>query len=176
MAKFTSQFLDEIRARLPVSEVVGRRVVLKRSGREFRGLSPFNKENTPSFFVNDQKMAWFDFSSARNGSIFDFLMQIDGLTFPQAVEQCAAMAGIPMPKDARVRNRSPDEQRSWEEQESRREAEMARWRAERDSENVLNEAEMIEAAAGIWRHVVPIAGTHAEAYLNARGLPTPKEG
>src|SRR5258708_3031445 len=56
------QFLDELRARLPVSEVVGRRVRLKKAGREWKGLSPFNKEKTPSFFVNDQKMAWFDFS------------------------------------------------------------------------------------------------------------------
>ena len=61
--RFTPQFLDELKARLPVSEVVGQRVKLTRSGREFKGLSPFNKEKTPSFFVNDQKQAWFDFSS-----------------------------------------------------------------------------------------------------------------
>jgi DNA primase len=61
--RFTPQFLDELKARLPVSEVVGRRVKLVRSGREFKGLSPFNKEKTASFFVNDQKQAWFDFSS-----------------------------------------------------------------------------------------------------------------
>jgi DNA primase len=53
--RFTPQFLDELKARLPVSEVVGRRVKLVRAGREFKGLSPFNKEKTPSFFVNDQK-------------------------------------------------------------------------------------------------------------------------
>ena len=55
--RFTPQFLDELKARLPVSEVVGRRVKLQRSGREMKGLSPFNKEKTPSFFVNDQKEA-----------------------------------------------------------------------------------------------------------------------
>lgn len=53
--RFPPSFLDEIRARLPVSEVVGRRVKLKKQGREFAGLSPFNAEKTPSFFVNDQK-------------------------------------------------------------------------------------------------------------------------
>ena len=74
--RFTSQFLDELKARLPVSEVVGRRVKLVHAGREFKGLSPFNKEKTPSFFVNDQKQAWFDFSSGKNGSIFDFVMEI----------------------------------------------------------------------------------------------------
>src|SRR5262245_38139894 len=96
--RFPSQFLDELRARLPVSEVVGRRVRLKKAGREWKGRSPFNKEQTPSFFVNDQKMAWFDFSSGKNGSIFDFVMMTEGLTFPEAVERLAAQAGIPLPK------------------------------------------------------------------------------
>ena len=96
--RFSAQFLDELRARLPVSEVVGRRVKLKKAGREWKGLSPFNKEKTPSFFVNDQKMAWFDFSSGKNGNIFDFLMQTEGLSFPEAVERLAQQAGMPLPK------------------------------------------------------------------------------
>src|SRR6188472_3126739 len=96
--RFTSQFLDELKARLPVSEVVGRRVKLVRAGREFKGLSPFNKEKTASFFVNDQKQAWFDFSSGKNGSIFDFVMLTDGVTIPEAVERLAQMAGVPLPK------------------------------------------------------------------------------
>ncbi|MDI1347193.1 MAG: DNA primase [Pseudolabrys sp.] len=96
--RFTPQFLDELKARLPVSEVVGKRVKLIRSGREFKGLSPFNKEKTPSFFVNDQKEAWFDFSSGKNGSIFDFIMLTEGVTFPEAVERLAQMAGVALPK------------------------------------------------------------------------------
>src|SRR5215813_13422543 len=99
--RFTPQFLDELKARLPVSEVVGRRVKLVRAGREFKGLSPFNKEKTPSFFVNDQKQAWFDFSSGRNGSIFDFVMESEGVSFPEAVERLAQMAGVPLPKISR---------------------------------------------------------------------------
>jgi DNA primase len=95
--RFTPQFLDELRARLPVSEVVGRRVKLKKSGREWKGLSPFQQEKTPSFFVNDQKQAWFDFSSGKNGNIFDFLVQTEGLSFPEAVERLASMAGVPLP-------------------------------------------------------------------------------
>ena len=96
--RFSPQFLDELRARLPVSEVVGRRVKLRKAGREWKGLSPFNKEKTPSFFVNDQKQAWFDFSSGKNGNIFDFLMQTEGVGFPEAVERCAAMAGLALPR------------------------------------------------------------------------------
>ena len=99
--RFSPQFLDELKARLPVSEVVGRRVKLTRAGREMKGLSPFNKEKTPSFFVNDHKQAWFDFSSGKNGSIFDFVMQTEGLSFPEAVEQLANLAGMPLPKVSR---------------------------------------------------------------------------
>src|SRR5438445_2910834 len=99
--RFPPQFLDELRARLPVSEVVGRRVKLRKAGREWKGLSPFNKEKTPSFFVNDQKQAWFDFSSGKNGTIFDFLMLTEGLTFPEAVERLAAEAGLALPKVSR---------------------------------------------------------------------------
>jgi DNA primase len=104
--RFTDYFLDEIRARIPVSEVVRRRVALKKQGREWRGLSPFNKERTPSFFVNDQKGFYHDFSSGKSGDQFKFLMETEGLTFPEAVERLAAMAGLPLPKST-----SEDERR-----------------------------------------------------------------
>ena len=95
--KFTPQFLDELRARLPVSEVVGRRVKLRKAGREWKGLSPFNKEKTPSFTVNDEKGFYHDFSSGKHGSIFDFVMETEGVSFPEAVERLAEVAGIPLP-------------------------------------------------------------------------------
>jgi len=95
--RFSPQFLDELRARLPVSEVVGRRVKLRKAGREWKGLSPFNKEKTPSFFVNDQKAMWFDFSSGKNGNIFDFVMLTEGVSFPEAVERLAGQAGVAVP-------------------------------------------------------------------------------
>ena len=95
--RFTPQFLDELRARLPVSEVVGKRVKLKKAGREWKGLSPFNQEKTPSFTVNDQKGFYHDFSSGKHGNIFDFLMETEGVSFPEAVERLAQMAGVPLP-------------------------------------------------------------------------------
>src|SRR5262249_32403340 len=95
--RFPPSFLDELRARLPVSDVVGRRVKLKKAGREWKGLSPFNQERTPSFFANDQKGMWFDFSSGRNGNIFDFVMATEGVSFPEAVERLANMAGLALP-------------------------------------------------------------------------------
>jgi DNA primase len=99
--RFTPQFLDELRARLPVSEVVGRRVKLRKTGREFSGLSPFNKEKSPSFTVNDQKGFYHDFSSGKHGDIFGFIMETEGVAFPEAVERLAQMAGVPMPKYSR---------------------------------------------------------------------------
>ena len=96
--RFTPQFLDELRARLPVSEVVGRRVKLRKQGREFIGLSPFNKEKSPSFTVNDQKGFFHDFSSGKHGDIFGFVMETEGVGFPEAVERLAQLAGVALPK------------------------------------------------------------------------------
>ncbi len=95
--RFPPSFLDEIRARLPVSDVVRRRVALKKAGREWKGLSPFNQEKTPSFTVNDQKGFYHCFSSGKHGDQFGFLMDTEGLSFPEAVERLAGIAGVPMP-------------------------------------------------------------------------------
>src|ERR1700722_18574578 len=96
--KFPPEFLDEIRTRLPVSEVAGTRVKLRKEGREWRGLSPVTSERAPSFFVNHQKGFFHDFSSGKHGDAFAFLMETEGLTFPEAVERLANMAGLPMPR------------------------------------------------------------------------------
>src|SRR5260370_41221189 len=92
--RFTPEFLDELRARLPVSEVVGKRVKLKKAGREWRGLSPFQQEKTPSFFANDQKGFYHDFSSGKHGDIISFLMETEGVGFAEAVERLASIAGV----------------------------------------------------------------------------------
>jgi DNA primase len=96
--RYPPNFLDEIRARLSVSQVVGRKVSLKRAGREFKGLSPFKMEKTPSFTVNDQKGFYHCFATGEHGDIFGFVMKTDGLSFPEAVERLADEAGVPMPK------------------------------------------------------------------------------
>ncbi|RUO98979.1 DNA primase [Hyphomicrobium sp.] len=108
--RFSPNFLDEIRARLPVSQVVGRKVALKKAGREYRGLSPFKVEKSPSFFVNDQKGFYHCFASGEHGDIFTFVMKTEGLEFPEAVERLAAEAGVPMPKTVE-RNVEQEDQR-----------------------------------------------------------------
>lgn len=96
--RFGEAFLDEIKARVRPSDVVGRHVKLKRQGREFAGLSPFTSEKTPSFFVNDEKGFYHCFSSGKHGDAISFLMEVEGLSFPEAVEKLADMAGLEMPK------------------------------------------------------------------------------
>src|ERR1700744_595931 len=95
--RFTPQFLDELRARLQISDVVGRRVKLKKAGREYKGLSPFQQEKPPSFTVNDQKQFYHDFSTGKHGNIFDFVMETEGCSFPEAVERLAGQAGMALP-------------------------------------------------------------------------------
>src|SRR5437764_1799603 len=110
--RFPVQFLDELRARLPVSDVVGRRVKLKKRGREWVGLSPFNQEKTPSFTVNDQKGFYHDFSSGKHGNIFDFVIETEGVSFVEAVERLASQAGLPLPRV------SPDDEQREQRQKS----------------------------------------------------------
>ena len=104
---FPSGFLDEIKNRIAVSDIVGRKVKLQRRGREFVGLSPFKQERTPSFTVNDDKQFYHCFSTGKHGSVFDFIMETEGLNFPEAVERLASEAGLQMPaQDPRAAERA----------------------------------------------------------------------
>ncbi|MEF3367802.1 DNA primase [Methylocystis sp. 9N] len=143
--RFSPSFLDEIRARLPVSEVVRQKVKLKKEGREWRGLSPFNAEKTPSFFVNDQKGFFHDFSSGKHGDGFAFLMETEGLSFPEAVERLAALAGLQMPVETKEQ-READERRA-------------------------TLGEVLEAAAAFFeKQLAGAAGREARAYLDGRQI------
>lgn len=143
--KFSDSFLDEIRTRLPVSTVVSRRVPLKRAGREWKGLSPFNKEKTPSFTVNDQKGFYHCFSSSKHGDIFTFVMETEGLSFPESVERLAGEAGVPMP--------APDPQ------------------YERAAKERLGLIDALEAAAKLFEEALRgPSGREALAYAERRGL------
>ncbi|ADM10659.1 DNA primase [Parvularcula bermudensis HTCC2503] len=145
MTRFTPQFLDEIRARLRASDVIGRTVKLTKEGREFRGLSPFTQEKTPSFFVNDEKGKFFDFSAGKSGDIIGFLMETQNLAFPEAVASLAELAGLDLPKS------SPEEE------------ERAR------SAKGVAEANL-EAAKFFREQLTRKPGKHALAYLEQRGV------
>ena len=96
--KYPKEYLEEIKNRLKVSTVVGKSVNLKKRGKEFIGISPFNNEKTPSFTVNDQKGFYHCFSSHEHGNIFDFLMKTSNMNFGEAVRTLAAEAGLPIYK------------------------------------------------------------------------------
>lgn len=91
-------FLDECRARVPLSGVIGRRVKLIRAGREYKACCPFHQENTPSFYVNDQKGFFHCFGCGAHGDSIGFLMRHDGLQFMEAVKSLADEAGLEVPK------------------------------------------------------------------------------
>jgi len=85
---------EEVRARIAIEDVVGEYVQLKRAGRNFKGLSPFSSEKTPSFFVSPDKNIWHDFSSNKGGDVFSFVMEVEGLDFVGALELLARRAGV----------------------------------------------------------------------------------
>ncbi len=93
--KYPKEYLNEIRVRLRVSQVVGKYVQLKKRGKEFIGLSPFKNERTPSFTVNDEKGFYHCFSTGEHGNIFDFLMKTQSIGFGEAVKTLAIEAGMP---------------------------------------------------------------------------------
>lgn len=92
------RFLDEIRNRLTLSEIIGRRISVQRAGREFKACCPFHKEKTASFTINDDKGFYHCFGCGAHGDVIGFVMQHDNLAFPDAVEMLAADAGLQMPK------------------------------------------------------------------------------
>ena len=98
--KFGSQLIDEIKTRIKVSDIVSKKVKLAPKGKEFIGLSPFSNEKTPSFTVSDEKGFYHCFSSGEHGSVFDFVMKTENLSFKEAVKKLASYAGIKIEESA----------------------------------------------------------------------------
>ena len=143
---FPPGFLDELRARLSLSDVVGRKVSLKRkSGSEFAGLCPFHNEKTPSFTVNDKKGFYHCFGCGEHGDAVGFVMKTEGLSFPESVEKLAREVNLPVPRA------TPAE----------------RERAERAS----TLQEVVELAARWFQKQLRLpVGRHGLDYLRGRGL------
>jgi DNA primase len=138
-------FLDELRARIPVSGVVGRRVKLVRAGREMKGCCPFHNEKTPSFYVNDEKGFYHCFGCGAHGDVIRFMTDNMGLPFMEAVKQLAAEAGLDVPAPT---------------PEAKAKAEVAE-----------SLADLTARAAGWFQaQLAGEAGAAARAYLERRGL------
>src|SRR5438034_6286948 len=100
------QFLDELRARTLLSALIGRTTKLQKAGREFRACCPFHNEKTPSFFVNDDKAFYHCFGCGAHGDVVSFVINTEGLTFPEAVDRLAGEAGLQVPHTARAESSS----------------------------------------------------------------------
>src|SRR5579875_3411287 len=96
---FPPRFLDELRHRISLAEIVGRRVKLMRRGREYTGLCPFHKEKTPSFHVVEEKGFYHCFGCGAHGDAIGFAMQMQNLGFREAVEELAGLAGLEVPRE-----------------------------------------------------------------------------
>lgn len=142
------RFIDDLLARIDVVEVVGERVQLKKTGRNYSGLCPFHQEKTPSFTVSADKQFYHCFGCGANGSALRFLMEYDNLRFPEAVEQLASRLGLEVPREG------ADDPRA-----------QLRERKRREGVNLL------ELAAGFFRERLRMAeGGAARDYLQQRGL------
>ncbi len=98
--------VDEVRSRIDIVEVIGAYVKLTRSGRSFKGLSPFQSERTPSFFVFPETQTFKDFSSGEQGDVFSFLMKKEGMTFPEALRELAHRAGVELEQRTETQRRN----------------------------------------------------------------------
>lgn len=142
------RFIDDLVARIDVVEVVGERVQLKKSGRNYSGLCPFHQEKTPSFTVSADKQFYHCFGCGAHGSALRFLMEYDQLRFPEAVEQLASRLGLDVPREG---DNDPRAQ--------------ARERQRQEAVNLL------ELAASFFRERLKMApGQAARDYLGQRGL------
>jgi DNA primase len=108
--RIPQSFIDDLVARTDIVELIGSRVTLKKSGREYKACCPFHGEKTPSFWVSPDKQFYHCFGCSAHGTALGFLMNHDRLTFPEAVEELAARAGVEIPREAR-----PDDGRSRDE-------------------------------------------------------------
>lgn len=97
---FSPRFTQDLRDRLTLSEIIGRRVKLVRAGREFKGCCPFHREKSPSFYVNDEKQFYHCFGCGAHGDAVGFVMQHDNLSFPEAIELLATQVGMEVPKQS----------------------------------------------------------------------------
>lgn len=143
---FSDQFLEELKSRIILSEVISLQVRLKQAGREKQGLCPFHKEKTPSFYVNDDEGFYYCFGCGAKGTAVTFLMEMEGLSFPEAVQDLAARSGVPLPVDLHGAN-------------------------SHDREKRVRQIEIMEKTADFYTGKLSDPGSHrVMSYLHSRGL------
>ena len=142
---FPAAFLDELTARNPIEDVVGQHVSLKRSGANMFGLCPFHGEKTASFSVAPDKGIYYCFGCHKGGGAVNFMMEVEGLSYPDAVRKLAERVGMEVPEDEQYQSRYRQQERLW--------------------------ALMKEAARYFHSQLYAPVGAEGLAYAQKRGLP-----
>jgi len=162
--------VDQIRDVLPPSAVIGKHVRLRKAGREWKGLSPFNQERTPSFFVNDDKRFWHDFSSNQSGDVFAYFVRAQGMAFREAVRICADMAGISLPAaGADAHGAAPMSAEAMAKTAAARE-ERQRAELEQEAAREIRMSNLAKSIARDCRAFTPGDGSPPSLFLEGRGL------
>lgn len=165
--RFTDQFIDDLRDRISISAVVGTRVTWDKaktrvSRGDYWGCCPFHGESRPSFHCEDSKGRYHCFGCGVSGDHFRFFMELDGVSFPRAIEEVASLAGVGLPG----REETEKEKRARLARETERRARDAQ-RAEEERREQEKKADTVRS---IWEGAVPIGGTLAEEYLRTRSI------
>lgn len=169
--------VEEVKARLSIEDVISEYVQLKRSGRNWKGLSPFGNEKTPSFMVSPEKQIWHDFSSGKGGNMFSFVMEVEGLDFKGALELLARKAGIDIEQYRSTSQRGgPDKERLYAALEAATRFYQVQFSKNKTAlEYVLKKRQFTKETALEWRlGYAPNTGNALVDYLKKQGF-TEKE-
>lgn len=143
--RYPSDILERLRQIAPVSEVIGRRLPVRRHGREYQALCPFHKEKTPSFTINDEKGFYHCFGCGAHGDAIGFIKEYEGLSYKEAIEKLAEEVGFNLPKPTMEQQRTYERERSLQ--------------------------EVVEAACAYFqRQLMANDGANARSYISKRGL------
>src|SRR5262245_40087720 len=110
--RFPPSFIERLRSHFLVSEIVGKRMPLKKHGREFQGLCPFHTEKSPSFTVNDEKGFYHCFGCGAHGDAIEFIRKYERLSYPESIETLAREAGLEMPRQTEAEVRKAETEKT----------------------------------------------------------------
>lgn len=165
--------VDEVKQRLSIEDVIGEYVQLKRAGRNWKGLSPFSNERTPSFVVSPDKQIWHDFSSGKGGDMFSFVMEVEGLDFRAALEHLARKAGMDIEQfQSRGSSRGPKKERLFEALEAATHFYQVQFSKNKTAlEYVFKKRQFTKETALQWRlGYAPNTGTALVDFLKGKGF------
>ena len=166
--------IEEIKQRINIEDLIGEYVTLSRAGRNWRGLSPFNNEKTPSFIVSPEKQIWHDFSSGKGGNVYSFIMEIEGLDFKEALKLLAARVGLEdeLNKNSKTSTKQIDKDRLYSAIELATKFYQVQFKSNLTALNyIFKTRSFTKETASIWRFgYSPNSGTALKDFLLSKGF------